>query len=149
MRRLGLLPDWSATETTGQRLARHIGAPHLRALLASVWGDYGVPPGESAFPLHALITHHYAHGAWFPRGGGAGIAGGAEAVIAQAGGCILRRHTVTRILVERGRAVGVEAVTRAAGQDRTLVLRAPVVISAGARATVGRLLPPEVGGAMA
>ncbi|HYG91860.1 MAG TPA: NAD(P)/FAD-dependent oxidoreductase [Azospirillum sp.] len=146
LRKAGLLPDWSAIETTGERLARRIGDPRLRALLASQWGDYGVRPGQSAFPLHALIARHYAHGAWFPRGGGAVLARGAEAVIAEAGGRILRRHTVTRILVESGRAAGVEAVTRAAGQDRTLVLRAPVVISdAGAPATFGRLLPPEFG----
>lgn len=150
LRKAGLLPDWRRIETTGAVLDRRIADPRLRALLASVWGDYGVPPAESAFPLHAMIVHHYRKGAWYPHGGSAAIARGACAVIGAAGGRVMPRHTVTRVLLDQGRAVGVEAATRTAGRDRRLEIRAPLVISdAGARTTYGRLLPPEVGGAVA
>ncbi len=144
-RRLGLLPDWSRTETCGAYLERRFRDARLRSLLASFWGDWGVPPGLGAFPLHALIAEHYADGAWYPKGGASGIAKGAESVIAAAGGTMQRRHRVARVLIENGRAVGVEALTRRAGRDRTVTLRAPLVISdAGARNTYG-LLPPDIG----
>ena len=51
-RRLGVA---RATQTVGHYLQRHFRSPLLRALLASQWGDYGVPPGQSrscAFALH-------------------------------------------------------------------------------------------------
>lgn len=146
LRTAGVLADWSRTETTGAYLERRFRDPRLRALLASVWGDYGIPPADSAFPLHALIVQHYRQGAWYPRGGSSVIARGAERVIEAAGGRVLRRHAVTRILLEDGRAVGVEATTRAAGRDRTVVVWAPLVISdAGAHNTYARLLPPDAG----
>jgi phytoene dehydrogenase-like protein len=150
LRMTGLLADPGHTATTAAALERRFADPRLRALLASIWGNYGLPPGDSAFPLHALVAQHYLKGAWYPRGGAAVIARGAEAVIGAAGGQILRRHTVTRILMDGDRAVGAEVTARAGGHESGLTLRAPLVISnAGAHNTFARLLPPEAGGAMA
>ena len=144
--KIGLLSALSRTESTGAYLERRFRDPRLRALLASFWGDYGIPPKDSAFPLHALIVAHYQNGAWYPRGGASAIARGALGVIAAAGGGIRRRHTVRRILIEGGRAVGVEAVTRYRGRDQTVVMKAPVVTSgAGALNTYRDLLPSALG----
>ncbi len=144
--RLGVLADLSRGETTAESLARRFGDPRLRAVLAAQWADIGLPPGESPFSLHALIADHYLHGGWYPKGGAAGLAQGAAAVIEAAGGSVRTRHTVGRILLEGGRAVGVEAATRRGGRDHGVTLRAGTVISdAGALNTFARLLPPEIG----
>jgi phytoene dehydrogenase-like protein len=148
--RVGLLPDFARGETTRDALARRFGDARLRAILAAQWGDIGLPPGESPFCLHALIADHYLHGAWYPKDGAAGMARGATAVIEAAGGSLRTRHTVGRILLDGGRAVGVEAHTRRAGRDHTVTIRAGTVISdAGAINTFARLLPPEAGAAEA
>lgn len=130
--------------TTRDVLERRIGSPTLRALLASQWGDYGLPPGTSAFATHALVTTGYFGGAWFPKGGAGRIARGIEPSIEAAGGGVLIGHEATGILVEGGRAIGVRAVDRRGPQPVERTLRAPLVISdAGAEPTFNRLLPTD------
>jgi all-trans-retinol 13,14-reductase len=118
--------------------------PHLRAVVASQWADYGAPPGQSAFVTHATIASHYLNGAWYPIGGAGEIAKATGAVIRGAGGELLPNHEVTRILVEGGRAVGVEVNIRKGKDGERAEFRAPVVVSdAGAWNTFARLLPPS------
>lgn len=124
--------------TTKQGLARLTSDPKLAALLAYCAGDYGLPPDKSSFAIHLMVANHYLKGAYYPVGGPASIAKGAVSVIESAGGAVLVRAPVDRIVVEGGRAVGVRVA-----RDGT-VLRAPVVIStAGAFKTFGSLLPEE------
>lgn len=148
LRLLQRLTGRLATQTTRTYLQSRFRSPPLRALLASQWGDYGLPPVRSAFAIHAQIVHHYLHGGWFPEGGSARIARTFERGIERAGGEIRVAQDVTRILLENGRAVGVEVTDRRGPQPRTLIHRAPIVISnAGAPITFERLLPTggEVG----
>jgi phytoene dehydrogenase-like protein len=127
-----------ARRTTREVLEHRIRDERLRAVLGARWLDHGLPPGRSAFLVHAVITAHYLEGALYPVGGAGVIAEGAEQVVQTAGGALRVRTEVERILVRGGRAVGV----RLAGGEE---LSAPLVISdAGARATYLRLLPPEV-----
>lgn len=134
----------AALETTGEYLGRRFRSPQLRALLASQWGDYGLPPSRSAFAIHGQIVAHYLDGAWFPEGGAARIARTFEKRIERAGGAILVGMDVQRILVEAGRAVGVVAIDRRGAVPREVTFRAPVVISnAGAVVTCGTLLPTD------
>jgi all-trans-retinol 13,14-reductase len=122
---------------TGDYLARRFADPRLRAVVAARWGDHGLPPGESAFFAHAVITRHYLEGAVYPVGSAARIAETMGSVIAAEGGEVRVRAEVERILVEGGRAVGV----RLRGGEE---IRARAVISdAGARNTYLRLLPEE------
>jgi all-trans-retinol 13,14-reductase len=112
--------------------------PLLFDVLTGQCGDYGLTPREASFAIHAMVVGHYQSGAWYPVGGPATLAAGAEEVIGAAGGEIYTNAAVEEILIERGRAVGVRMVDGA-------VFRAPVVISdAGAPATFLKLLPPEV-----
>ena len=37
-------------------------------------GDYGLPPAQSSFAMHATIVEHYLNGAFYPIGGAASIA---------------------------------------------------------------------------
>jgi phytoene dehydrogenase-like protein/ferredoxin-NADP reductase len=133
-----------ATQTTGECLNRHFRSPELKALLASQWGDYGLPPSQSAFALHALVVDSYLKGAWFPQGGAGRIARAFETGIEASGGAIKVSHEVTAILIEGGRAVGVKALDRSGAQPIEVVFRAPIVISdVGARLTYRKLLPTD------
>ncbi len=126
-----------ALQTTAAWLREHIRDPRLRALLASQWGDYGLPPSRSAFAIHALIVTHYFGGGFYPAGGAQTLSAGAKHVIEGRGGHCLVGAEVTRILVHRGRARGVRV--RMHGQE--VEVEAPVVISnAGAQLTYRRLL---------
>lgn len=111
----------------------------LIGVLTAQFGDYGLPPAESSFVMHALVAQHYLGGAYYPVGGAARIAETIVPVIRAAGGDVLTNAEVAEIVVEHGRAVGVRMAADGA------VLRAPLVISdAGAALTFGTLLPPQV-----
>jgi len=128
--------------TTGEYLDSRFRDARLKALLASQWADYGLPPAKSAFATHALIATHYLNGAWYPEGGAGTIADAAASVIRDAGGAILVNHAVRRILMDGDRAVGVEAMRQQGKGGQTVLFEAPVVISdAGAWATYRKLLP--------
>jgi all-trans-retinol 13,14-reductase len=129
-------------EVTQQYLERRFGDPRLRAVLTSQWADYGLPPGLSAFATHAVIASHYLNGAWYPDGGAGEIAKATGAVIHAAGGALLPNHEVTRILLEGGRAIGVEVNVKKGKQGARVEFRAPVIVSdAGAWNTYTRMLP--------
>ncbi|XP_056405295.1 all-trans-retinol 13,14-reductase-like [Hyla sarda] len=102
---------------------------------------YGVPPNDSSFMINALLLHHYKRGAWYPRGGSSEIAFHMIPVIERAGGKVLVRAPVTRILLDNGIATGVAVQHK----DKEICIHAPVVISdAGLFNTFEQLLPPAV-----
>jgi all-trans-retinol 13,14-reductase len=144
VRTINRLSEQSALQTTQQYLESHIRDPRLRAVLASQWADYGLPPGRSAFVAHAIIVSHYLEGAWYPTGGAGEIPKAASSVIRAAGGELLAGHEVAKIIVENGRAVGVEVQPKKGKEQPRLEFRAPVIVSdAGAWNTFTRLLPGE------
>jgi phytoene dehydrogenase-like protein/NAD(P)H-flavin reductase len=133
-----------AKRTTGAVLAARFRSPELRAVLASQWGDYGLPPSQSAFAVHALIVSHYLQGAWYPEGGAARIARTFEKGIERAGGSILVAQEVLEILTDGSKAIGVRVLDRRGPLPVERVYKAPIVISgAGAAITFERLLPTE------
>ena len=141
-----------ALQTTKAYLDARFRSPQLRALLASLWGDYGLPPARSAFAIHALIAHHYWRGAWFPQGGSSRIARSFEQGIERKGGSIRVAQEVVEIVVESGRAVGVKVIDRRGPHPVDRTYRAPVVISnVGAGPTFEKLLPTsgDIGAATA
>jgi len=146
MRRLALYPGSPAAGTTGEYLERNFRNPRLKALLVSQWGTYGLPPSKSAFLIHALIVNHYMNGGYYPEGGSAKIAQAVVPIVEECGGRVLVNHEVTKILVENGRAVGVEARKKRGGQETTERFFAPAIVSnAGAYNTYTKLLPQEIG----
>ncbi len=106
----------------------------LRAVLAGQWGDYGLPPRQGSWAIHAMVARHYFGGAYYPAGGAAQIAALVEDVLEQRGGRIATNAEVTQILVENDRAVG---VTLADGQT----VRAPLVVSNAGVPITESLLP--------
>lgn len=134
-----------AALTVEDYLERHFRDPQLKALLASQWGDYGLPPRRAAFGMHALIVTHYWRGAWYPVGGAKQIARAIIPVIERSGGQVLSGRTVTEILVEHGRATGVHTIATLKPERPPVEYRAPVVISgAGAVNTYLKLVPRTV-----
>jgi len=124
-----------ACRTTAEVLRDLTSNRELIAVLTGQWGDYGLPPGESSFGVHALIARHYFEGASYPVGGASSIAHSIAPLIEQAGGKILVSAEVAEILVDQqNRARGVRM---ADGRE----LRADIVVSdAGAGNTFSQLL---------
>ena len=111
----------------------------LRAILSTQCGDYGLPPSQGSFAIHAAVTSHYFEGGFYPIGGAGRIAETIVPVIRTAGGRVLSGAEVGQIVVENGRAVGVQMASD--GRE----IRSPVVISdAGVVNTFTRLVPPPV-----
>lgn len=115
-----------ARRTTAEVIDACVSDPALKLILGGRWGDYGVVPMRSAFGYHAQILGSYGDGAWYPEGGGSVIADAVTAIIRDGGGELRVNARVERILVEQGRAVGVEIVD---GHGRSSVVRAPLIVS--------------------
>ena len=130
--------DRWVNRTTREVVNDYVASPRARAFLAARWGDYGSPPAESAFALHATVTRHYMDGAWYPVGGAANFARAFGAVITEGGGAIRTRTDVAAIEVERGRATGVRLV------DGERFEAGCVVSDIGIRNTLRRLPSQEV-----
>jgi phytoene dehydrogenase-like protein len=146
----GLLSTWRAPArfalTTREYLERRFETQELRAIAASIWGNYGLPPHMSPFLLHARIKSAYLDGAHFPDAGAESIAASVEEIVERNGGRFLRGHSVTQIVLHKGRAVGVKAErTNARGEVTGYAeFSAPIVVSdAGAANTFLKLVPAE------
>jgi all-trans-retinol 13,14-reductase len=127
-----------AERTTRSVLEELTRDQRLIAVLTGQWGDFGLPPAQSSFAIHAIVANHYLEGAYYPVGGARRIFDAIAPVIAAGGGKVLINAEVSGIAIENRRAVG---VTMSDGA----VIRAPLVISdAGVINTFGRLLPGDV-----
>ncbi len=112
----------------------------LYAILVGQFLDYGSNPTKDSFLPHAAVFNHFAGGAWYPHGGPQALADMLVKSIESHGGRVLVAADVERILVERGRAVGV----RVNGED----VRASrgVISSAGCNTTAALLEPSGTDG---
>lgn len=129
-----------ATTNHSELMSRLTQNKDLRALSAYLF--YGVPPKESSFLINALLLHHYKRGAYYPRGGASEFAFHIIPVVQQAGGAVLVRAPVQRILLnQQGKAYGVTVLK---GQEE-IEVHAPVVISnAGIFNTFQKFLPQHI-----
>ena len=64
---------WS-DRTTRDVLEELTDNQRLIAVLTAQCGDYGLPPAESSFAMHALVASHYFRGGYYPVGGSSVIA---------------------------------------------------------------------------
>ncbi len=125
-------------ETTAEVLGRLTSNQELLAVLTGQYGDNGLPPGKSAFMIHALIARHYLYGGYYPEGGSWKIAEALLEKIQNAGGAVYTYARVERILIDNDRVVGVK-------MQGGHVIAAPVVISsAGVSNTFRELVEPEI-----
>ena len=144
------MPDWIArlmtmgkdrklAETlTQDYLDANFKDPLLKGVLTGQWGDYGTPPGRSAFGIHAIVAADFMNGGYYAVGGSQKIADSAKSVVEKFGGHCLTRHRVTEILIEKNAVKGVVAETKFG--PRTFY--APKIVSAaGIDTTFNRLVP--------
>ncbi|OGP15744.1 MAG: FAD-dependent oxidoreductase [Deltaproteobacteria bacterium RIFCSPLOWO2_02_FULL_50_16] len=127
-----------ARQTTWEVLSSLTQDKKLIGVLTAQWGDYGLPPRQSSFAIHAMVAKHYFDGGAYPVGGSSSFVKTIAPVIEKAGGKVLVKAEVEKVLVRQGRVVGV----RLANGDEIL---APIVISdAGVVNTYQRLLPSHL-----
>uniref|UniRef100_A0A3B5MHZ3 All-trans-retinol 13,14-reductase n=1 Tax=Xiphophorus couchianus TaxID=32473 RepID=A0A3B5MHZ3_9TELE len=112
----------------------------LRAVFTYIFGTYGTP--YASFAMHSLLITHYLNGAWYPKAGSSEIAYHMIPIIEKAGGAVLVRAPVNRILFNEAKeACGVSVLK---GQEEVHI-KAPMVISdAGIFNTYENLLPKEL-----
>jgi all-trans-retinol 13,14-reductase len=123
-----------ASRTTLDVLYRFTRNQELIGVLTAQWGDYGLPPAQSSFGMHAIVASHYFNGGGYPVGGASRIAETIAPVIERSGGKVVVSAEVESVLIENGAAIGVRM---ADGRE----FRAGMVISdAGARNTFERLV---------
>lgn len=123
-----------ASQSTLDVLRRFTWNDELIAVLTAQWGDYGLPPAQSSFGVHAIIAAHYFNGASYPVGGAKRIAETIAPAIERNGGKVVVSADVQEIIIENREAVGVRM---ADGRE----FRAGLVISdAGVRNTFQRLV---------
>uniref|UniRef100_UPI00358FEBBE all-trans-retinol 13,14-reductase isoform X1 n=1 Tax=Myxine glutinosa TaxID=7769 RepID=UPI00358FEBBE len=113
----------------------------LRAVLSYCCFDYGCFPKDTSFTMHAILLNHYQYGSFYPVGGASEIAFHIIPVIERAGGAVLTRALVKRVLLDSaGKACGV-TVQKPSGE---VYINAPLVISdAGIFNTFQSLLPQD------
>lgn len=124
--------------TTQQVVEECVASPQARAVLSARWGDYGSPPSESSFALHAAVMRQYLDGAWYPIGGPAAFAREFGAAIEANGGEVRTSAEVAAIEVQKGRVAGVRLT------DGQKIAAECVVSDIGIRNTLRRLPSQEI-----
>lgn len=109
----------------------------LIGVLTGQYGDYGLPPGQSSFAMHATLVRHYFAGGSYPVGGSAAIFDAIAPGIIAAGGQILVSAAVEQIVIEKGKAKGVRM------SDGRTIAAERVISGAGVHNTFLQLIPGE------
>ena len=97
-----------STKTTYEVISSLTNNEDLIKVLTGQYGDYGLPPKQSSFAMHASVVKHYFNGGSFPIGGSSQIANTIDDVIESSKGTILVSAEVKNILIKNNKASGVE-----------------------------------------
>jgi all-trans-retinol 13,14-reductase len=96
-----------ADKTTLEVLSSLTQNKKLIAVLSGQYGDYGLPPSQSSFAMHAVLVKHYLYGGCYPVGGASVIAPKIANVIAAKGGAVYTNAEVKEVVLEGKKAIGV------------------------------------------
>ena len=118
--------------------------PRLKAALSCLSGEAGLPPSRCSALVGLLVMAHYLRGAYYPRGGGAGIRDAAVSLLTERGGRILTSREVTAVSGRPGRFL-VEAKVRKPGADEPEIFEARSVVAATDPKIWAELFHPELG----
>ncbi len=122
-------------KTTYEVLSSITKNEELIKVLSGQYGDYGLPPKQSSFTMHASVARHYFGGASFPIGGSSQISKTTDKVIEQAGGTILISAEVEQVIIENNKAVGVKMF------DGKIFKAKNIISGTGIITTYKKLLP--------
>ncbi len=110
----------------------------LIKVLTAQYGDYGLPPKQSSFVMHASVVRHYFDGGSFPIGGSSQIVKKVDPIIAASGGTILVSAEVEEVIIEKNTAVGVRM------KDGKEFRTTNIISNAGIMTTYNKLLPSKI-----
>ena len=79
----------------------------LISILCGQFGDYGPPPKQANFYMHASIVNHYLEGGYFPKGGTNTISNKLIRYIENRGGSVLVGKGVKEIIIANKEAIGI------------------------------------------
>ena len=130
--------EWLAADplrTMDASIRRFVRSPHLRQLLGRFATYVGGSPYEAPATLNVIAHVELSGGVWYPRGGIYAIASALTRLAEDVGVAVHTGRPVERILVEGGRAAGVEL----AGGE--VVPAAAVVANVDVTTVYDRLLP--------
>lgn len=131
-------------QTVRDALDRHFRDPKLKLLLTADCPHWGSPPNRTSFVFDSMLRLSYFLGNYYPVHGSQAFADDLALRFEQRGGHLLMSTRAERIVVEDGRAVGVELVTdRGALCGRRVVRAETVVSNADMLQTYERLLAKE------
>ncbi len=134
-----------ATSATRDYLDANFKSQKLKGLLCSQWGNYGAVPGQSSFANHAMVVRHFYKGGYYPVGSSKTILDAIQPIIESTGGAIHINHRVDQVMIEDGKAVGVQGHKKKGKDLIPFEYRAPIVVScAGAYNTYCKLLPKHI-----
>lgn len=125
-------------KTTYEVLRSLTNNEELIKVLTGQYGDYGLPPKQSSFSMHASVARHYFGGGSFPIGGSSQIVNTIAPVIAAAGGTILISAEVDKVLIKNNSAIGVKMAN---GKE---IFAKNIVSNAGVITTFKKLLSAEI-----
>ncbi|GAA4836817.1 NAD(P)/FAD-dependent oxidoreductase [Algivirga pacifica] len=111
----------------------------LIGVLTGQYGDYGLPPSESSFLMHAMLVSHYFNGGAYPVGGSASIYQSIEPIIEEYGGEVYINAEVQELWVEKGKARGVIMA-----DGRSIKVKKGVISSAGFMTTYQKIVPDQL-----
>ena len=94
----------------------------ILGVLTGQWGDYGLPPAQSSFAMHAMVVRHYLNGGNYPIGTSRKIAETSSDYLESMGGKIYVNANVDEILIEKRKTIGVQLES---GEQ----IYAPIIIS--------------------
>ena len=80
----------------------------LIGVLTGQYGDYGLPPKQASFAIHAAVAKHYLKGGGYPVGGAQQIFNTMAPLIIANGSKILVHAGVDEVIIKNNKATGVK-----------------------------------------
>jgi phytoene dehydrogenase-like protein len=115
--------------TVKQALDRFFRDPKLKLLLTADCPHWGSPPGRTSFVFDSMLRLSYFLGNYYPQGGSQAFADDLAFRLEEAGGHILMRSEVQRIVIADGAARGVDIAVRQGQTLSHVRVAAGVVVS--------------------
>lgn len=122
-------------KTTYEVISNLTSNKELIKVLTGQYGDYGLPPKQSSFYMHASVVRHYFSGGSFPIGGSSQIVKKVAPIITEAGGSILINAEVEEVVIDNNIATGVHMT------DGKIISAKNIISGAGVITTYKKLLP--------
>jgi prolycopene isomerase len=125
------------SRTMKELLDEHLKDPRLKAYFSMLSAGIGFGPASLSAVLAGVFFIHALRTMWMPKGGFGALADGLAGLFQESGGTLMTNCPVGRILVERGRAAGIETA------DGRRFSADCVVSACDARTTFLKMLEPQ------